>query len=229
MTIITKPISMNNIHIALGENSETTCSLNDSDFRSTVNKTSGPISLEDFNNVNVNPPYTFSGTYFLNEVREIGSNWLDTGGNQGIANSHFTMMAWVYYNPIRGTGHDYAIFGAIGHSNGDCLHCTIRHGRYYFGFWARDLNGPTASQNQWEHIAYVWDGTQQKISVNGGSFNSTRNDSTGYRGTHNINIGRWYDNNSGRYFWQYIAYAKIFNQALTPAQITAEKNAHIPY
>ncbi len=163
--------------------------------------------------------------YFMNAIRDITvDGYLDTGSNYGIKDNHFTMMAWINSTY---KSNDSTIFGAATH-NVDQLHCVIRNGKYKLGFHGRDLDtNITASTSGWEHVTFLWDGTNMEVIVNNGSNPETKPDTAGYKGPQNIIIGRWNQDNNTLFNGK-IAYAKIFNTALSNSEIATERDMHVP-
>ena len=178
-----------------------------------------------------------SAVYFMNEIKTMGlNNYIDTGTSIAIGTGtntesiNFTLMAWIFWNKTNnGNGggdytNDRTIFGSLDKTNNDQLHCTIRDGNYYFGFYGNDMGTSfAAAENTWEHVTFIWDNGYKRIFINNGSKDS--DESTGYRNSSHIKIGKW---DSSHYFDGQIAYAKIFDKALSESEIATERDMHDP-
>jgi hypothetical protein len=77
----------------------------------------------------------------------------------------FTLEAWVNLDSVTG---DQPLFSIGSAANNSQLHCVIRSGKPYLGFWSPDLASTTVlSTGTWYHLAFVYSGTQQQIYING--------------------------------------------------------------
>ena len=87
----------------------------------------------------------------------------------GAGGSPFTLSAWVYVNEGLNAGSGYkTIFGNTGTGAGT-LHAGLLNNRAHLGFHLNDATGSAATLDQakWYHVAFVYDGTSQRIYVNG--------------------------------------------------------------
>ena len=80
----------------------------------------------------------------------------------------FTLSAWVYANSLTAVSGYNMIFGNAG-SGAGTLHAGLFNNRAHFGFDSNDANGIAAvlDQVKWYHVAFVYDGTSQRIFING--------------------------------------------------------------
>jgi PKD repeat protein len=83
--------------------------------------------------------------------------------------------------------------------------------------------GPTLPVNTWSHVASTYDGSTQKLYVNGALVGSSRQTGSIDVSTGKLRIG----GNSiwGYYFAGYIDEVRIYNRALSAAEIGADSNA----
>ena len=82
----------------------------------------------------------------------------------GAGGSPFTLSAWVYANSLSALSGYNVIFGNTGTGAGT-LHAGFQNNRAHFGFDQSDATGAaaTADQAKWYHLAFVYDGTSQRI------------------------------------------------------------------
>ena len=86
--------------------------------------------------------------------------------------------------------------------------------------------GAQLTTNTWTHLAMSYDGTTLKIYVNGALVNSTVQSGTIVTSTNSLQIGG--DNLYGQYFTGLIDEVRIYNIALTQAQIQSDMNTALP-
>jgi len=81
--------------------------------------------------------------------------------------SAFSVTAWVKFDAVnRGIDNPILGFGTAGFNHG--LQLCERAGKACFGFFDNDLSGNTVLvPNQWTHLAFVYDGQNKMIYVNG--------------------------------------------------------------
>lgn len=139
----------------------------------------------------------------------------------------FTINMWIYRDSDNGTYERFLSKGTTGYDywfqiqNVDVLQIGFRNsGESYY------LNSiSTISTGQWYNIVGIFDGTEFKIYINGNLDNSGYSSSSNPSGqsaqtsTEDLNFGRlyagvWYYNFNGK-----IALTRIYNRALTQAEI----------
>ena len=151
----------------------------------------------------------------------------NSGNNLPLGNSPRTMLAWIkpagypdpYYN------------GILVYSGGACTTGSLlsinNGGRLTMAFWCNDAYqaGITVNLNQWNQVAFTYEGgTSVKFYING-ALVDTETISTGIAAaTTNGPIRIGCTDNPGRCFNGQIEDAMIFNQALTANQIQALYN-----
>jgi hypothetical protein len=156
----------------------------------------------------------------------------------GIYQGSFTVMAWVNRTSLKA---DNMVFGTTG---GPCgllhmLHLGFRGADTYMGFWGNDSSAagvPPVTVNlaqNWHHVAWRYDATKQNqsIFIDGKSANSDNNHAP-YNTQFTVIIGRYIgiagigncNSTSSGAFAGAIEYPRIFNVALTDAQIAAAAN-----
>lgn len=167
--------------------------------------------------------YNSDGTFSFNSTSDYitPSSISDTFLNGG----SWTMSAFVRFTSVnRGT--DNAIFGHGSASANNGLHLAERGGYVYFGFYANDLGGTKQlSAGNWYEITFVFDyATKSKtIYVNGAYDNG--GGSVGYSGTgSNFQIGK-YPWSPGNRAYGSISTARIYNRALSAAEVKQNFNA----
>jgi len=150
----------------------------------------------------------------------------------------YTMMAWVNvadFNNDDGAGNnDQMVFGQVvggGNppTNDQYLHNGFRGNRIHQGHWGNDeeRTGPDLAENQWMHVAYVYENNEQRQYLNG--VEAATADPEGENpllNLNNITIGKT-EGNNGNYNG-IIDEVKMFDTALTPAQIVQEAAVLIP-
>src|SRR3989344_642295 len=168
------------------------------------------------------PTYNASGGKF-------GGAYVFDGLNDGISISHagafnfsgqFTISAWVKINSNNNLERIVANWGLTGQQAFQ-LYYDSRTSKA-FGF---ELNSnskvtstytSTTDPNQWYHVAGVYDGSLQKLYLNGVLVNSKTNSGAAATTTQPIYIGR---NTSGQFFSGTIDDVAIWNRALTVSEI----------
>jgi len=147
-----------------------------------------------------------------------GGTGIDTGtdtGTAGIANSAFTVMAWLYRGTVK---NDNMVFGTNLNGAGD-LHLGFRGAACYVGFWGNDSSGPVFPCYQWHHWAVRYNGTSnQDIFVDGVLVHSEGGHSP-YGGFNELFVGRTFGNSGA--FSGAIDDARLFQVALRNDQIAA--------
>lgn len=97
--------------------------------------------------------------------------------------SPYTVEAWINLNSTTGDQPVFSI-GVGGSSN--LLHMVIRSGKPYHAYYSNDLQGVALlSINTWYHVAFVYDGANQLIYING-ALDSSRA-TTGFLGSSTTN------------------------------------------
>ncbi len=134
-------------------------------------------------------------------------------------NSNFTIATWVF-NPDISETEFIVSFSEDGGLEGTCARMGFGSSREFgamvHGGWA-DLsyrNPPQAGK--WQHIAVTFDGSIEKIYVNG-QLDNQEEKMLHLAGAENILLGRSYG--QPEYFSGSIASLKLFDKALTPTEI----------
>ena len=80
----------------------------------------------------------------------------------------FTLSAWVYANSLTGVSGYNTVFGNAGAGAGT-LHAGLLNDRAHLGFDGNNADGTAVTfvQAKWYHVAFVYDGTSQRIFING--------------------------------------------------------------
>ena len=102
------------------------------------------------------------GYLYFDSANGADATHVDTGlkpSDIGIMNAPYTMMARVRQDSLGdGDNADAMVFGQIG---GEVLHNGARGEQLYLGHWGNDIGGGSVSLEEWRHIAWVYDGTDQ--------------------------------------------------------------------
>ena len=162
------PISMNQIHLELAANNETTLSLNDTDVRALAQKSSGVISLLDFYGKSSWTPLTGAMDHAV----------VSGGGT-------------IYYNSdMRGYSRDYFTYGTsietlvtLGSTSKTVrsVNATLNTSTGAYGFYLSFIGG--GSNSGWSYIKVVREDTDQEITL-------YRTDST-YQGSSSYHSHSW--------------------------------------
>ena len=149
--------------------------------------------------------------------------------NRGTVNlptgSVMTAEAWIY--PVAypdGTYNGVVCWGPRYCYGSTFLLSIQSNGRPSMATWCNDFvpnSGPTALLNQWNHIACVLNGTSVTLYMNGVPISGTLASTPNVQSS-NLAIGS--TDYGGRYFNGKIDEVKIYNYALTPAQILNSMN-----
>lgn len=93
-----------------------------------------------------------------------------------------------------------------------------------FGFLNNDLDAPmgTFVMGQWNHVVLTYDAdtNARKIYLNGGEAKTSDTSVSDFIGNADLNIGRWIRNGGDQYWTGRIDDLKIYNRALTLAEVT---------
>ncbi len=191
--------------------------------------------------VNAQPCITNSNSLFFNGTSSYVSLASQTGLN--ITDS-ITVEAWIYSTQWGATSALNTIVCKHGWSQGEAgfVLRAGAAGQLSFNFGGLDQNGlPTSwidnisvagtlTLNTWHHVAGTFDGTNSKIYING-----TLAGTTPFVGSivpspsYPLTIGRLCDPGqaASRYFSGYMDEIRIWNRALSQAEIQAQMNDHI--
>ena len=143
------------------------------------------------------------------------------GLRSGLAGSPFTLSAWVYANSLSAASGYNIIFGNAG-SGAGTLHAGYLTNRAHFGFDSNDATGAvnTFEAAKWYHLAFVYDGTSQRIYVNG--IPEITRVATNTLKAANLLIGNWgATNHSNNDLIGRLDDVAVFGSALNLAQIQA--------
>jgi hypothetical protein len=146
-----------------------------------------------------------------------------SGVNMPTGSSLYAFSAWIQLGLTWGNNTGIMSVGPFGTTNQSNALRTIGTNALHNYWWSNDLTVTTSLSpaNQWFNVVAMDDGTNRSIWVNGVSMG------TGTRNNHNvtnsdIQIAKTY---STEYLNGNIAYASIYNRALTPVEIIQNYNA----
>jgi len=186
---------------------------NANDARGSLNGTVNGATLTTDRFGNANSAYGFDGVDDF-----IGLNGAFNGYNE------LTISAW--YKVTAASPDLQAIISSdqsgkfvhIQTSSAGISNCAV----YYDNNNALLLNIPTASLNQWVHLALVAKSGNSKLYINGVEYSSSNATFSFISSSNLLRIGSGYLN--GRFFNGSIDDVKIYNTALTPAQVLQDFN-----
>ncbi|MBD2203270.1 RICIN domain-containing protein [Calothrix sp. FACHB-1219] len=141
-----------------------------------------------------------------------------TGGS---LSADFTVEAWI--KPSELGSKDLSILGTDTDQNNKGLHLVIRNKKAHFGFYNNDTTGTKElSADTWYHISFRYSKTNQEqaIFINGELDNKSQQSRSPFQGTDALKIG---SSLGERFFKGCIAEVRIWNKALTPAEIQARR------
>lgn len=162
-----------------------------------------------------NGTLTNGPTYNSNYMSFDGSNdYVDTNvtaSTLGIYDAPYTMEAIFRVPNLTG---DKMVFGNNATGTRVGMHHGVRNNTFYFGHYSADASGGTVVANTWYHGCWMWttQSPNARIYINTNLVGSA--DAGSFLGTTNLRIGM-----SWAYSLCDIAYAKIYNRALTTTEI----------
>ncbi len=150
-----------------------------------------------------------------------GSSHVQTqvsAGDLGIAGAApKTVEAWVYARAFNYHGGVFAL-GNRGSNGADFSLITLGSpDRWRVVFWAMDLDFSHPSENQWMHVAVVYDGKEAIVYADGKE-RARRECELDTNADEAFRIGRWWDNDGGAFDGR-IAEVRIWNRALDQEEI----------
>jgi GH18 family chitinase len=201
---------------------------------------SGLVAAYSFNEGSGNAVTDYSGNGFTGTIS--GATWTTSGkfGNGLVFNgtnakvtvsnatllqltTGMTLEAWVYPTTVGGGWRDVIMKGAD-----DYYLVTNPSGAPATGSDAlgSTLSGPSAlTANTWTHLAATYDGTTLRLYMNGTQVVSRSQTGSMQTSTNPLQVGG--DNAFGQYFAGRIDEVRIYNRALTQAEIQSDMNTLI--
>jgi hypothetical protein len=137
----------------------------------------------------------------------------------GVYDADYTFDAWVYPTNLSG---DKTMFGTDTGVVRGGLHLVFRNGAIYQGHYESDFAAGSATLNVWNNITYVYVKSSSLASIYKNGIFQGSGSIGSFIGTTNILIGRWL---GGNYFIGTGSNYKIYNRALTAAEIQQNFNA----
>ena len=137
--------------------------------------------------------------------------------NEPFSYTNHTIAAWVYVEAVSGSS---IIFDQRENANdGFVLFCGYSEARFRYLLNASALNSTTTIQNEWAFVVGTYDGTTQKLYLNG-SLDASQSVSQTIDTTGDAKIG---DNSfsPGNYFNGNLANVAIWNRALSSDEINS--------
>ncbi len=149
---------------------------------------------------------------------EVGNTNIPVGSNS------ISLSAWVINKGNGAGGGGISCAFGIGTGTTDNTHlafCHYPNSNFFIGHWGADdwITGVNLPQNVWEHIAYTYDGSTEKIYLNGVEVDS-RLHTFSISASPTVRIGDWDDKASTNYYWGGVVEdAAIWDSALSEQQI----------
>jgi MSHA biogenesis protein MshQ len=170
------------------------------------------------------------------------NDYLDMGSPTALTfTNQLTVMGWVRWNINPAAGNNWAnIVTNNSNAASDVGQFWLQHstGNGFYEFAVQTSGGRSyvignvaPIQGQWQHVAGVYNGSTLSIYVNGqlaGSITKTGN-IVARTNAMRLNVGRWaFSGNNFRAFNGSIDEVRIYNAALTPAEIAGAMNTRRP-
>ncbi|MDD4027381.1 MAG: LamG domain-containing protein, partial [Candidatus Shapirobacteria bacterium] len=184
-----------------------------------------------FNSASTQNNGIISGATWLDEAQCINGKCLNFDNIDDVISTPyinftdtFTVSLWIKGNSFNPTTDDGILSECESSTTGKCMHLVIRAGKPYLGFYGNDLSSNTTLEtNKWYHLTYLYDGTKQKIYING-NLDTSRNAVAfnGQSGT--VHLGKSY-NSSSYVFDGNFDDVKIYPYARTADQIKQDYNS----
>lgn len=167
--------------------------------------------------------YNSDGSFSFNGT----NSYVDSGQNIPNVND-FTLECWV--NPANSQVQYSGIMGNHGSGGTTGVYCQQQStslNNYTWGYgngtsWGTGCTFSLAS-NQWHHLVLTKDSTYNKVYVNGSLTNTVATNGAAVNGGFNFCFGRDYA--SSRYFNGNISSGKLYNRALSSAEVAQNFNA----
>jgi len=144
----------------------------------------------------------------------------------GMYDASYTAEAWVY--PSQSLVGDRGIFGDGGASIRQGLHLMFRDGTIYQGHYGSppsyDFQAGTVALDNWYQIVYTYNVSNGACQIYKNAVLQGSGTIQSYIGTTNINLGVGYG--GAGFFIGYQAIYRLYNRALTQAEITQNFNAN---
>ncbi|MDD5627058.1 MAG: LamG domain-containing protein [Patescibacteria group bacterium] len=153
-----------------------------------------------------------------------GSDDYVSGSGVNIANSPFTISAWIKADQFN-TRQFFSI-GSVG-SLRTAIHLRLLSSTsFLFGLYSDDLTVTMADMsNRWTHIVVTFDSSFTQSVYQDGVFVNSRTAGGYFTGNTNWNIGRWM---TTEYFDGFIDDVRVYNRALSAAEIRYQYNQGDP-
>jgi hypothetical protein len=155
-----------------------------------------------------------------------GASWAEVHDNASLDVSDITAEGWMYMEDVTSLDTNRLVikWNTSFPERTFQLYATGNNGVWMLsdGSAAYLLGGGTFTQGQWYHIVGTYDGTTQRLYVNGSQVNSTALSITLKQSNKEVIIGGY---NTGVYSNNAIANPRIYNRALTATEVARNYNA----
>ncbi len=144
-------------------------------------------------------------------------------------NGNFTASAWIF--PTEISGGEWVFGNGNAGALNQTLHLGLRDGRMHMGFFGNDLEGTTQlALNQWHHVTWQFNAGVQTMYLNGDLEATSLGGVVPFAGTDPVLIGRAFSpaGFGSEFFNGAMDGVRVFNRALTPAEIEANMFDGVP-
>ncbi|NUP81081.1 MAG: hypothetical protein HOV96_26395, partial [Nonomuraea sp.] len=211
--VVTQPPTVSGLVAAYGMNAGTGTAVADA----SGNGNNGTAASATWTAGKYGQALSFNGTSSWVTVADSASLRL-TGG--------MTLEAWV--RPTSVAGWRTVLMKEFGADLAYAIMGSGSSGPAAFIFTSSGANAPAASNlpvNAWSHVAATYDGSTLRMFVNGTQVATNPTVGNLRTGTSPLRIGG--NSGSGEYFSGLIDEVRVYNKALTPAQITTDMNTPV--
>lgn len=160
----------------------------------------------------VSGAYSFDGNDNIN----IGTTGLPTGTSARTVEAWFKLASY----PSGSNERDIISYGSAVTNQAFVVGVTGPSEHIFFSQWGAIIEGPVISLNQWYHVVVTYDGTTQRIYLNGNTNPVASGSLAMSTSAAGIQIGNFVGSGIDRHFDGIIDEIRIYNRALTSTEIS---------
>ena len=157
-----------------------------------------------------------------------GNSWAEVHDNESLdITSAISVEAWVYFDGAASRGILGRWYSSISDRSYLLLTEDATNIRFYVYTSATSFieTGDALTTNNWYHVVGTYDGANQKIYINGNESANKGLSGNIQTSSEALEIGRYFDQITGRGLTNQIAQPRIYNRALTASEIQQNYNA----
>jgi hypothetical protein len=157
-----------------------------------------------------------------------GNSWAEVHDNESLdITSAISVEAWVYFDGAASRGILGRWYSSISDRSYLLLTEDATNIRFYVYTSATSFieTGDALTTNNWYHVVGTYDGANQKIYINGSESANKGLSGNIQTSSEALEIGRYFDQITGRGLTNQIAQPRIYNRALTASEIQQNYNA----